>query len=667
MAPDFGLTLKLTSLPLETTESDVRRYLREFPDMKDKYIKKVSEPCPYSRLAQGSLGSVVTLRNRGIAQKLYDHVRRDQRNFHAERGGGYSTVVIDSEFLDLTTLYSSTKGPGGKPTVDIIGVHGLSGHGYNSWVYLGGTDKDRIEVMWLKDVLPGILENEGIYPRIMVYGYRSNIFTNTNAAKLVEPSINLYNCLNAARHDTNRPLYFFGHSIGGIIIKQTVCIIDENAASKSHPVRGCVFFGTPHRGSASAETARAFLTLLALFTLRNQGNANIVVDIQEKSQALADINGKFLQVRHRDSIGVLSCFEQVNSYNGQKIVTEDSARLDFPTALPPFPIDANHSDMVKFASSSHQGFDQVISALLEIMTRPPPRLVVAPAISRPARIHDPHAGRKRLENKLRFLSKYDTVFMIDDSTSMGSWEDENDPTNTYWTQTRDIFLKLVPLAIQHDRDGIDIQFLNATWYNEENVKWKARVEYLFNEVQPDGTTPIGFELEGYLKNYLRRLEKDMDLKPLNLIVITDGAPDDYEEMEKAIVGAAQKVQQLGARDRQIGIQFVQIGNEDEATKFLKRLDDDLGRNNKTLDIVDTVKYDPDGGEEMIMKILLGAIKDEYDHQPAANGNGSNVGSRPVGLASTPALRSSAFEQDFSALGLTEMGSNSRRPTGFGQR
>jgi RNA recognition motif-containing protein len=118
MAPDFGLTLKLTNLPLETTESDVRRYLREFPGMKDKYIKRVSQPCPYSRLAQGSLSSVVTLRNPDIAKRLCDHVKNDQRNFHAERAGSYSTVAIDSAFLDLTTLYSSTKGPGGKPTVE---------------------------------------------------------------------------------------------------------------------------------------------------------------------------------------------------------------------------------------------------------------------------------------------------------------------------------------------------------------------------------------------------------------------------------------------------------------------------------------------------------------------------------------------------------------------
>lgn len=81
----------------------------------------------------------------------------------------------------------------------IIAVHGLSGHAYNTWVYLFGTTRDSYEVMWLKDKLPSILESRGIFPRIMIYGYRSNMFVNTNAAKIEEPALNLWNCLNAAR------------------------------------------------------------------------------------------------------------------------------------------------------------------------------------------------------------------------------------------------------------------------------------------------------------------------------------------------------------------------------------------------------------------------------------------------------------------------------------
>ena len=261
-------------------------------------------------------------------------------------------------------------------------------------------------------------------------------------------------------------------------------------------------------------------------------------------------------------------------------MTRESATLEFANALEPFPIDANHSEMVKFASVSQQGFEQVISAFIEIATRPPPR----------SRTQKKPSSRRQIENKLKFLSKFDTVFFIDDSGSMGSWVDSEDDSYTRWDQTRDIFMRLVPIALQYDKDGIDIRFLNATDLSQRNITSAARVQYLFSEVEPDGDTPIGFELEGFLKDYLRKLERsyrdgdEEEVKPLNLIILTDGEPDDMELLDRAIVGAARKIQELGARDRQIGIQFVQIGEEDEATRFLKRLDDDLGIKNQTLDV-----------------------------------------------------------------------------------
>ncbi|KAI9777255.1 MAG: hypothetical protein M1839_008985 [Geoglossum umbratile] len=605
MAPQVGLSFRLRNLPAGTTESDIRRYLGEFPGIQDKHIKKVSKPCPYSSLAPESFGSVITLQSQDTARVLCDNITVSQRPFLAERSHGHSIAVADTTFLDLTTLYCSANAPDGVPNVDILAVHGLMGHGYNSWVHLRGTSKNPVEVMWLKDILPEILEAKKVYPRIMIYGYRSNIFVNTNAAKIDEPATNLYNCLNAARQDTTRPLYFFAHSLGGIVIKQTISLIDEHGLLSKHPIKGCVFFGTPHHGSASAERARAFLEVM---TTLIQGNSNIIKELSEKSQKLVEINGKFLQVRYKNGIEVLSCFEQVALYGQGKIVTRESATLDFTNAHEPFPIDANHTDMIKFASASQQGFEQVVSAFVEIATRPP---------SRPKTQKQP-CSRKPLENKLKFLSKYDTVFFIDDSGSMGSRVGPEDDSHTRWDQAREIFMRLVPLALQYDRDGIDIHFLNTTEFSQQNITSTTRVQYLFSEVEPDGDTPIGFELEGFLKDYLRKLERSYKgeerVKPLNLIILTDGEPDDLELLDRVIVNAARKIQELGARDRQIGIQFVQIGDEDEATRFLKRLDDDLGIKNQTLDIVDTVKYDPKGGDEMIMKILLGAIKDDFDSQ-----------------------------------------------------
>ena len=66
-----------------------------------------------------------------------------------------------------------------------------------------------------------------------------------------------------------------------------------------------------------------------------------------------------------------------------------------------------------------------------------------------------------------------------------------------------------------------------------------------------------------------------------ILVITDGAPDSQSEVEDVIKKAANRLM----RDEDLSVTFVQIGNDQSATKFLKKLDDDL---ECKFDIVDTV-------------------------------------------------------------------------------
>ena len=62
--------------------------------------------------------------------------------------------------------------------------------------------------------------------------------------------------------------------------------------------------------------------------------------------------------------------------------------------------------------------------------------------------------------------------------------------------------------------------------------------------------------------------------------------------------------------------------------------------------MDTVKYDPNGGDAMIMKILLGAIRSDMDKQEDAGSQRRAVSGIQHGLAHL------------------EIGSNSRQGTGF---
>lgn len=69
---------------------------------------------------------------------------------------------------------------------------------------------------------------------------------------------------------------------------------------------------------------------------------------------------------------------------------------------------------------------------------------------------------------------------------------------------------------------------------------------------------------------------------------------------------------------QVGIQFLQIGNDPEAREALQELDDDLSSEHGIRDIVDTVPFN---GEEMnaglIIKTLLGGINRRLDRRSTA--------------------------------------------------
>jgi len=111
------------------------------------------------------------------------------------------------------------------------------------------------------------------------------------------------------------------------------------------------------------------------------------------------------------------------------------------------------------------------------------------------------------------------------------------------------------------------------------------------------------------------LEQERDVKPLNIIVITDGDADDG--VEDVIVRAAKKLDELEASLSQVGIQFFQIGEDEDAQAELNRLDTELKGKHRIRDIVDTVSWDdPEKGPSLsadsILKVVLGAVNRKLD-------------------------------------------------------
>ncbi|KAJ1308347.1 hypothetical protein OPQ81_004057 [Rhizoctonia solani] len=214
--------------------------------------------------------------------------------------------------------------------------------------------------------------------------------------------------------------------------------------------------------------------------------------------------------------------------------------------------------------------------------------------------------------QLMQLMNYDTQFLIDDSGSMAG---------SRWNEARDALTGLAHHALKHDQDGIEIFFLNNV-YSGKAVRNEEEVRQLFYSVKPGGGTPTGHRLEQILTDYITKIEAaktksggadplQSGIKPLNLIVITDGEPSD--DPESVIVAAARRLDAGQFSLTQVGIQFIQVGNDKSASKALKELDSHLQEDYNVRDIVDTRPFNGKKlTSEVLIAMLLGGINRRVD-------------------------------------------------------
>ncbi|WVN86849.1 uncharacterized protein L203_102023 [Cryptococcus depauperatus CBS 7841] len=219
------------------------------------------------------------------------------------------------------------------------------------------------------------------------------------------------------------------------------------------------------------------------------------------------------------------------------------------------------------------------------------------------------------EDPLEMLREFDTVFLVDDSTSM---------KGERWQQAQEAIMDVADIASRYDENGVDVYFLNSKRVGKQ-LRSGIEVEDLFKGLEPKGATPTGLRMEIILREYISQLERsqtaspttvhmpEQSIKPMNLIVVTDGAPTD--DPESVLLACAKRLDRGEYPLSQIGIQFLQIGNDSEAREALQELDDGLSAAHGVRDMVDTVPFN---GEAMsaglIIKTLLGGINRRMDRR-----------------------------------------------------
>ncbi|PHH79769.1 hypothetical protein CDD82_2177 [Ophiocordyceps australis] len=260
---------------------------------------------------------------------------------------------------------------------------------------------------------------------------------------------------------------------------------------------------------------------------------------------------------------------------------------------------------------------------------PPPPPYAAPETNQYSRSN----MRAHEADPFYFLYLFDTVLLIDDSSSM---------LGRRWREVQAALRQLAPVCTSHDDDGIDLYFMNhcsdgpgapmgcaatrppggkAPW-GYYNVTDASTIETIFNSLRPCGPTPTHDRLRHIIDPYMAQLRaapSPLDVRPLNIIVLTDGRPGpelpngvNPQDPLPLIVHYAHALDSMGAPLYQLGIQFIQVGDDAGATAALEALDKLRGG---FRDIVDTTKYDGGDGPltaDGILKAVLGGVDKRLD-------------------------------------------------------
>ncbi|ORY68939.1 uncharacterized protein BCR38DRAFT_455751 [Pseudomassariella vexata] len=274
-----------------------------------------------------------------------------------------NNLKLDDGFLGVTTLFTPLADD---HKINVIAISGLGGHAFGSFKHRHS------DFMWLRDSLPYDLTLEGTnrpMARVMTYGYESTVAHSKSMQNLEDLATQFHgSLLSIARTSMTRPIVFVAHSLGGLIVKQTLITLSRSKREDDErlirAVYGIVFFGVPHDG----------MDISALIPMVGDGPNRFLIE------SIGRINSQILSIQQREFYKALGeegdseiiCFyETVQSPTAQQdeagnwtmtgppavLVTKFSATHCRPWEVGPEHICAvtrTHSNMVKFERHDHE-------------------------------------------------------------------------------------------------------------------------------------------------------------------------------------------------------------------------------------------------------------------------------------------------------------------------
>lgn len=201
----------------------------------------------------------------------------------------------------------------------IIFIHGFTGHPQETW-----TQKSHC-VFWPRDLMQHTVPDS----RIFTYGYDSHIrhrlAGNLNKSTVYDIAGDFLVSLETnRRQDPSRRVLFIAHSLGGIIVKETLRRSSQTPQIHLRKICestvGIVFFGTPHSGA----DPRNIISSLAEKLFKAVGlqvNKQILNTLLPSAERLRELRDEFIPLALERKWAIHSFQEQygVRFLGGKKV------------------------------------------------------------------------------------------------------------------------------------------------------------------------------------------------------------------------------------------------------------------------------------------------------------------------------------------------------------
>jgi tetratricopeptide (TPR) repeat protein/pimeloyl-ACP methyl ester carboxylesterase len=225
---------------------------------------------------------------------------------------------------------------GGSKWGNVVFVHGLGGHVYDTW--RRGTGYETFWPLWLAEDI------EGLTVYSLAYDAPPTNWLGT-AMPLQDRAVNVLECLLGEIDLKDGPVAFVCHSLGGLIVKRILLDLQQQAMRRPEAanfldrVRWVVFAGTPHTGSGKASLLESLRFLAWPSSIAGTLVAN------EPNLRAINVAYRGLADERRTTLSHRIFYETAVTPAGL-IVDQGSADPGLP-GDPPVPIDADHSSLVK--------------------------------------------------------------------------------------------------------------------------------------------------------------------------------------------------------------------------------------------------------------------------------------------------------------------------------